>query len=180
MVYPFPCSDSPPRSCANYYITWHREHLCHERRETPPILFTTASQQFLLSTHCPNDMSSCLYLCIPAPMLTPTMWTLNTFIYSLVTNFVTLPEWSELLQVSANTRHYLDVCVPDTPRVPCAQSGGCLVTMRVCGPGVTCSWHRPMFRAQPLRVASRGNRSAQPRARPGTFHSAGLLAHDAK
>lgn len=171
VVYPFPCSESPPRSCANYNITWHREHLRHEDRRGeghPPSY--SPSQQFLLSPHCSNDMSSCLYLCIsvsPTPILKSTMWTLNIFPHLSRS----LGAWSELLQVAA--KHLaLSWCIytrhPGLASVwwPCP----------VCGPGVTCSWHRPIFEAPSplppsLRVASRRNRSAQPRARAGTFHS---------
>ena len=103
----------------------------------------------------------------PTPILKSTMWTLNIFPHLSRS----LGAWSELLQVAA--KHLaLSWCIytrhPGLASVwwPCP----------VCGPGVTCSWHRPIFEAPSplppsLRVASRRNRSAQPRARAGTFHS---------
>ena len=66
-----------------------------------------------------------------------------------------------------NTWHYLDVYLFPVPSL----AG---VWWPVCGPGVTCSWHWPIFRgAQHLRVASLGTGQLSPGPGLGPFTGAG-------
>ena len=172
---------SPARSCANYNITWHREHLCHEdSRGYPPSPSYSPPPQFLLSTHCPNDMSSCLYLCIPPPQSWNQQcvhWTYFHICYGLQN-----PEVSCYMLLQ-NTWHYLDVFVPDTRVWPV--SGDHAQCVAPAGPGVTCSSHRGQYlEAQGrsgLRHGGTGQLCPGPARLSGTFHSwSGLMAGDAK